>query len=426
MDVWLSGPPNTQCQRYLLVPLTMKCATKVTSVEHVPLVGVAVSETTTGAMPVLAPADIGMAGAGAVDVVAVDGDLLGAGPVGALVAGTLVGTPVAGPVTAGRVPVAADPPPDTTWLGWRVAYKPARTMTHASPAAMASRRIGRRRRPGPAPGVVAAGGAACGVRSAVASARSSVGGSPAAGGGCQRPLGHREFRLLHGRRRKAEPAVQQRRDQWNPAGPAEQQQLADVIRGRTRGGEQVRSHVDGPRQQPFSGRLERLPPDVHVLVDQRDVHTDGELAGERLLGRTYVVAQLREPAHLGRGGGRDQPPPCLRRVRWQRRPDQLHQQVVEVDSSDVLEPARGEQLVALRCPPQQAGLERSRTEVVHEHAAARPHLADGLRLVPGSGHRRRYQGRHAESGAEPGLAEPRPPGLVPGRRGGEHKPWQYA
>src|SRR6266511_4586794 len=189
MDVWLSGPPNTQCQRYLLVPLTMKCATKVTSVEHVPLVGVAVSETTTGAMPVLAPADIGMAGAGAVDVVAVDGDLLGAGPVGALVAGTLVGTPVAGPVTAGRVPVAADPPPDTTWLGWRVAYKPARTMTHASPAAMASRRIGRRRRPGPAPGVVAAGGAACGVRSAVASARSSVGGSPAATGGTPDPDG---------------------------------------------------------------------------------------------------------------------------------------------------------------------------------------------------------------------------------------------
>src|SRR5262249_53932070 len=142
-------------------------------------------------------ADAGVADAGAVGVAVVEDARFSAGPIGAAVAGTLAGTLVPGPVTAGRVsvaagpvPVAANPSPGTTCPGRGVAYKPARTRTQASMATVASRRVGRRRRPDPATGAVAAaGGATCGVRSPVAGVRSSAGGSPAVIDGAPDPSG---------------------------------------------------------------------------------------------------------------------------------------------------------------------------------------------------------------------------------------------
>src|SRR6266511_1419408 len=70
-EYWF-GPPNTQCQRYFRGSFTVKCATKVKSVEQVPLVGFTVTETATGGGPVVAAGEVGSVDGLAVGVGAVE------------------------------------------------------------------------------------------------------------------------------------------------------------------------------------------------------------------------------------------------------------------------------------------------------------------------------------------------------------------
>src|SRR6266511_3436140 len=132
-EYWF-GPPNTQCQRYFRGSFTVKCATKVKSVEQVPLVGFTVTETATGGGPVVAAGEVGSVDGLAVGVGAVEVDPR-AGPVGAASCGPVL---------------AAGPPPGTSCLGRRVTNRPASATTSARPAARANMRGLRCRGAGPA------------------------------------------------------------------------------------------------------------------------------------------------------------------------------------------------------------------------------------------------------------------------------------
>ena len=74
----------------------MKCAVKVTFVEHVPTVGSAWADTATGAVPVVADdtGDAGVADVGAVDAVGLGVGPRDGSPVGAPVAGALATAPI--------------------------------------------------------------------------------------------------------------------------------------------------------------------------------------------------------------------------------------------------------------------------------------------------------------------------------------------
>src|SRR6266540_723473 len=172
-EYWF-GPPNTQCQRYFRGSFTVKCATKVKSVEQVPLVGFTVTETATGGGPVVAAGEVGSVDGLAVGVGAVEVDPR-AGPVGAVPPGALAKAPVppGGAASCGPV-LAAGPPPGTSCLGRRVTNRPASATTSARPAARANMRGLRCRGAGPATDDGATGAGSRGAGPVGSSGASSV------------------------------------------------------------------------------------------------------------------------------------------------------------------------------------------------------------------------------------------------------------
>src|SRR2546430_3883973 len=106
------------------------------SVEQVPFVGFAVTETSTGASLVVGVGEVGVDATDGVTegVLVVDGAAPRGGPIGAPVVGTLASAPMPEPVTAGRAPIRADPLPDAVSEDWRGAYQPAATSAPARPA----------------------------------------------------------------------------------------------------------------------------------------------------------------------------------------------------------------------------------------------------------------------------------------------------
>jgi hypothetical protein len=84
-------------------------------------------------------------------------------------------------------------------------------------------------------------------------------------------LGHDEFGLLDERRRYPKRAVDERVDQWKPAGAADKEHARDPLRRYARPMHELAGEPDGLVEQWASQTLELVPGDVDIPLQDRDV-----------------------------------------------------------------------------------------------------------------------------------------------------------
>ena len=218
-------------------------------------------------------------------------------------------------------------------------------------------------------------------------------------------LGHHQFGLLDRHRCPAQRPEQQRRQQRDPAGPADQEHSGRTGRGRSVRRRELRGHRHRLRERRSDRRLQFGA--RQVGLDARGRHQDLRRhgAGQPFLRRGHVVPeQPSPPALLDRRRIGD--PPV---VDAGGRAQMVDQRRVQVGAAEVVAARDGDHLEAARRAGDGRDVERAGTHVVDDQDGSGAHrVAEHVHEVGG----RRYRFGDERHGAEPGRL----------RRRGEHAP----